>query len=318
MAKLVVIGTSQGGLQALEKLVAHLPADFPAPLLAVQHIGRGPSYIPQVLERSGVLPADFARDGEEIEAGRIYIAPPDFHMRVNDDRIELSSGPRENWARPAIDPLFRSAAEFHGPDVIGVVLTGNLNDGTIGLYEIKRRGGIAIVQEPSEAEAPAMPRSALESVEVDYRLPLAEIPKLLVKLSQEPARRRMQGEREMTEPETRLDVPVAQTCPECGGAMRRASFDNVVGFKCHIGHSMTAEVLANVQLEQIEHSISAALRALNERANLCREMAAQSDAAGHSGAAANWAAAEREARERAEGLLRMSEARWETPEILQA
>jgi two-component system chemotaxis response regulator CheB len=316
VSKLVVIGASQGGLQALKTVVSGLPKHFGAPVLIVHHIGEGPSYLPQTLTSAGVLPAEFASDNREVEPGHIYVAPPDFHLRLNGQKLELSKGPRENWARPAIDPLFRSAAEFYGPDAIGVILTGQLNDGTIGLYEIKRRGGTAIVQDPGEAEAPSMPRSALENVDVDHSVLLTEMPKLLVHLTSQPGERPVvdQGEKIMIKQETKLDRPVTQTCPECGGAMEHTNWNGLSSFKCHIGHAMTAEVLASVQLQEIEKSLSSALRALNERSELCREMAARQSAAGNSVAARNWSVAEEQARERAQSLLIMTESHWSHPE----
>ncbi|MFL6688818.1 MAG: chemotaxis protein CheB [Alphaproteobacteria bacterium] len=187
MARIVAIGASQGGVEALHALISGLPADFPATILIAVHIGAGPSLLPSILSDVSTLPVSHARDGEEMEPGHIYVAPADRHLLVNDGRLELSRGPRENWTRPAIDPLFRSAAEAHRKDAIGVVLTGRLNDGTAGLYEIKRRGGVAIVQDLADAEAPSMPESALANVEVDFCVLLRDIPGLLVRLTRDVA-----------------------------------------------------------------------------------------------------------------------------------
>src|SRR4051794_35588868 len=148
MARVVAIGASQGGVVALHTLVSMLPADFPAPILIVVHIGAGPSILPALLNDLKRLPTSHAVHDEHIQPGHIYIAPPDHHLIVKDGRLQLSRRPRENWTRPAIDPLFRCVADEYGPDAIGVILSGNLSDGTVGLYEIKRRGGIAIVQDP--------------------------------------------------------------------------------------------------------------------------------------------------------------------------
>src|SRR5581483_6265100 len=164
VTKIFAIGASQGGVQALRVLLAGLPADFAAPVLIVQHIGATESILPAILADASSLPTAFALDGEPLLPGRVYVAPPDHHMLVNDGKLELTRGPRENWARPAIDPLFRAAALYYAQDAIGIVLSGRLNDGTAGLYEIKRWGGLAMVQTPREAEAPDMPQSALDNV----------------------------------------------------------------------------------------------------------------------------------------------------------
>lgn len=185
MARIVVVGASQGGVRALHALVAALPLEFTAPLLIVQHIGASPSILPSILTKADTRTAAFGQHGERLQEGRIYIAPPDHHMLLRDGTLQLTRGPRENWARPAVDPLFRSAAHHYGPDVIGIVLSGRLNDGTSGLYEIKRHGGIAIVQTPGEAEVDEMPQSALDNVAVDYCLRVAEMPRLLARLTHE-------------------------------------------------------------------------------------------------------------------------------------
>lgn len=183
----IVVGTSAGGVEALRELAAALPPDLPASVLIVLHLSPGgPGLLPAILNRAGPLPAAHATDGEELRRGRIYVAPPDFHMLVADGRLRLARGPRENLHRPAIDALFRSAAAAWGPRVIGVVLTGALDDGTAGLGAIKRTGGVAVVQDPEEAAYPSMPRSALRNVRVDHCVPLAEIPPLLDQLSREP------------------------------------------------------------------------------------------------------------------------------------
>jgi two-component system, chemotaxis family, protein-glutamate methylesterase/glutaminase len=284
MAPIVVIGASQGGIAALQEFVRGLPRDFPAAILVVIHIGASPSILPSILGEAGKLPASHARHGERIRPGHIYIAPPDHHLLVEEEHVQLSRGPRENWTRPAIDPLFRSAALEYGPDAIGVILTGGLNDGTLGLYEIKRRGGVAIVQDPAEAEAPSMPASALANVTVDYCLPLAAIPGRLVALVREKQgkQRQYSGVRVMAEAEQQhMERPVAQTCPDCGGAMREEQVGTLTQFRCHIGHVMTAQVVANAQLEILERDLSAVLRMLNERAELCRDIGQKHRARGN-------------------------------------
>ena len=227
-SSIVVIGASAGGVPALRSFAEDLTTPLPAPILIVLHVGALPSELPNLLNAAGVSPAKHGEDGEAIRPGHIYVAPPDRHMIVVNGHIRLTRGPKENWARPAIDPLFRSAAEEFGPAAIGVVLTGNLNDGSAGLYEIKRRGGIAIAQEPDDAANPNMPRNAAAHVDLDYCLPLAEIPGLLARLINEeegvvtasPRKKARQNGGSLVEGEV-FDRPITITCPDCGGALRR-------------------------------------------------------------------------------------------------
>ena len=267
----------------------------------------------ELLDDAGPLPANFAKQGDRIEAGHIYVAPPDHHLLVNNSHTELTRGPKENWARPAIDPLFRTAAEAYRGDAIGLVLTGNLNDGTLGLYEIKRRGGVSIVQDPEEAEAPSMPRSALMNVPIDYKKKLGDIPGLLVQLASQPSEEANVKATDMSET-LGFDQPVAQTCPECGGAMRKRTVGNIVSYHCHIGHSMTGQVLSSIQAERIEDGISAVLRTLNERVDLCRTMERQAEQAGRTDEAASWSAAAQEAGDHARQLDELLRVRWTHPE----
>src|SRR3712207_6517545 len=186
---IVVIGASTGGIEAMKALVAGLPRDFPASVLVVMHTAPHPlGILPEILERAAPLPASNARDWEQIKPGHIYVAPPDYHLLVErTGYIRITQGPRENRFRPAVDPLFRSAALAFGPRVVGVVLTGWLDDGTAGLYAVKQRGGAAVAQHPEDALAPSMPLSAIKHVEVDHILPLNEIAPLLVRLAGAPA-----------------------------------------------------------------------------------------------------------------------------------
>src|SRR3954470_12372525 len=173
---IVVVGASAGGMDALEKLVAGLPADLPASVLVVWHLSPGiRSVLPNVLSRAGPLPASNPQDGDPIQPGRIYVAPSDHHILVEKGFMRVTKGPKENRFRPAVDPLFRSAAYIYGPRVIGIVLSGALDDGTAGLWTIKSRGGVAIVQDLADAEVPSMPQNALAAVEVDYTLPVSKM-----------------------------------------------------------------------------------------------------------------------------------------------
>lgn len=179
----IVIGASAGGVEALKHLAGALPADLPAAIFIVVHFPPDSmSMLPAILNRYGPLPAYTAQNNEPIRPGRIYVAPPDYHLLVRDGVMQVYRGPRENHTRPAIDPLFRSAAQACGRRVVGVLLSGMLNDGTAGLIEIKRQGGLAIVQDPEDALFPDMPRSAVKNVAVDYVLPLARIATVLTGL----------------------------------------------------------------------------------------------------------------------------------------
>jgi len=180
---IVVIGASLGGIGALQELASGLQRDIPAALFVVQHVGPNKSSLPDLLERCGPLPVSHAKQRELVRPGRILIAPPDHHMVFVDGATTLTRGPRENWTRPAIDPLFRSAAKAYGSRVIGVILTGSLNDGTAGLKEVRARGGIAVVHEPDEAACPMMPLSALRHAGADFRARLQDIPALLQNLA---------------------------------------------------------------------------------------------------------------------------------------
>ena len=186
---IVVVGASAGGIEAVRGLIGRLPADFPASLFIVVHTSpEAPSMLADILDRSGRLPAVTPDDGERIRPGTVYVAPPDRHLLVEPNRVRVTRGPKENRFRPAIDPLFRSAAQTYGPRVVGVILSGYLDDGTAGLWTVKQLGGTAIVQDPAGALVPYMPINAMTHVEVDYSLPVEEIAPLLVRLTTEAAK----------------------------------------------------------------------------------------------------------------------------------
>ena len=319
MLAIVVIGASEGGVDAIRALAAALPVTFPAAVFVVLHIGAHRSQLPALLNLSGRLPASHATDGEPIQPGRIYVAPPDHHLVIEPGHMRLTRGPRENWARPAIDPLFRSAAEAYGADVIGLILTGGLNDGTAGLFEIKRCGGMAIVQDPDDAANPSMPRSALQHVAVDHCTPLSDLPALLTALIGR-APRTATGvpagpktrRQEMTA-DYKLDDPVAVTCPDCGGALRRTELGTLTQFRCHIGHVYTADVMVAAQFAALEWSLEAAMRSLSERGDLCRQMADKTREAGDTDTAEHWTAAMHEAKARTGMLRELLEKEWTHP-----
>jgi two-component system chemotaxis response regulator CheB len=278
---IVVIGASAGGIQALTTLVAGLPRDFPAALLVVVHI---PPYaisrLPEILSRSGPLLAAHAQHGEVIEPGRIYIAPPDRHLLVRTGWLELSRGPRENHARPAIDPLFRTAARVYGARVIGIVLSGALYDGSMGLLAIKTRGGMAIVQDPKEAIVDSMPRRAIERVEAEHILPVAGIAAALTELVGQPVTTHGRTSMENAiDPEERLEAVIAEdfveqasdgrteettlfTCPDCGGVLWQGAEGSVLRFRCHVGHAFAPEVLLSQKSEELETALWSSLRLL--------------------------------------------------------
>ena len=298
MKRLVAIGASAGGIEALRELVAALPIEFPSPIAIVLHSSpQSPGLLHDILSRSGRLPAINPRNGERLHAGRIYVAPPDFHLLIEPGRVRLTKGPRENRFRPAIDPLFRSAAQVYGPAAIGVILTGNLGDGTAGLWAIKRLGGTAVVQDPDDALFPSMPEHALRAVTVDHRVPLREIASLLVDLTAEPVaetreatpRRNVEIEVEIAREQDPLKAgveglgtPSAIACPECHGVLREWKEDDRLRFRCHTGHAYSAESLLAHIGEDVETTMWTAIRALQEGSLLMRRLADHADAA-HSG-----------------------------------
>lgn len=282
---ILVVGASAGGVDALTQLVRSLPEDLPAAIFVVLHIGAS-SHMAEILDRAGAMPVRHAMSGEPVAAGRVRVAPPGAHMLLHEDHVLLRRGPRENMARPAIDPLFRSAACTYGGRVIGAVLTGALNDGTAGLRAIKRCGGIAIVQDPEDAAVPDMPRSALQHVAVDFTVPIAGMAKLLRRLTSEaadptpeiPADIRLEAAIAAQEPasmqkDDQLGSPSAFTCPECHGALWEINDGDILRYRCHVGHAHTAEVVLNAKDEEGENHLWAVLRSHQERAELARRMA---------------------------------------------
>lgn len=318
---IVVIGASAGGVDAIRSLAAKLPPDFPAAVFVVLHIGTHKSELPALLNHVGPLRASHPSSGDPIHSGQIYVAPPDHHLVVEQGYMRLTKGPRENWARPAIDPLFRSAARAYGADVIGVILTGALNDGTAGLYEIKQRGGITVVQDPDDAASPSMPRSALSHVSIDYCVPLPGLPPLLARLVTDRSEARFPirsalagtGGQGMTANYT-LARPIAVTCPDCGGALRRAELGSITQFRCHIGHVYTAEVMMAAHSLALERSLETAMRSLSERGELCRQMAETAQVADAPSTAAQWEAAKDEAKEQTATLRQLLEREWIQPD----
>lgn len=296
----VVIGTSAGGLEALDLLLGQLPEDFPASIFIVQHMGPDGNGR-ALLHRLGKYPhfrCKLAKDGESFEPGRVYIAPGDYHLLIKKDVMLTTKGARENRSRPAVDPLFRSAAVTHGSHVIGVLLTGMLDDGTAGLIAIQRCGGLTVVQDPDEAAYPGMPSSALANVAVDHCVRLPQMGALLDKLvRQKPAKtpaipadiatEARIAERVLSDvgEVDSLGERVPYNCPNCGGTLWEMESPDVQRFRCHTGHSYTAASLLSNQTEKLEETLWICLRMFEERRNLLQSMTKRGAMAGTSAAA---------------------------------
>jgi two-component system chemotaxis response regulator CheB len=297
-----VIGGSAGSIQTLETIIANLPANFPASIFVVVHMPADyPSMLPSVLSRVGRLPAANPTDLEEIRHGQIYVARPDHHLLIQDGTVRVQRGPRENRHRPAIDPLFRSAAREYGPRVIGLVLSGLQDDGSAGLYAIKRRGGIAIVQDPRDSLWNDMPRHALSYASPQYVLRTHEIPANLAQLVQagepemvkkNPKHKKVNGKNHKNQlssegldrPGVNLEVaypsegegtPSVFACPECHGVLWEFKDNEMVHFRCRVGHSYGAESLTTELSAASEAALWAAVRALEEKAAMQRRVAGE-------------------------------------------
>jgi two-component system, chemotaxis family, protein-glutamate methylesterase/glutaminase len=313
---IVVIGASAGGLQAILELLAPLPAGLPASIFVVVHTApEGTGLFPEILERSGAWNVDYAQDLEEIQHGRVYVATPDRHLLVKRGHVRVTLGPRENRFRPAVDPLFRTAARAYGPRVIGIVLSGGLNDGTHGLELIKRHGGMAIAQDPQNALMQSMPLSAIQNVEVDYILAPgaigAKLPFLVAEDVEDSSAMVSEGTDVAEGVPDNLRTghipgpPSAFTCPECGGSLWELEDGKLLRFRCHVGHGFTADALSTQQDEELEHTMWTALRALEEHAALRRRMAAHAERVGRFVTARELEARAKDAERRAGSLRGM-------------
>jgi two-component system chemotaxis response regulator CheB len=297
--EIVVIGASAGGVGSLQRLVAHLPPDFAAAVLVTLHLPEGiRSMLAEILSRSGSLPATQATHNERIRPGHIYVAPAGFHMTIARGRLQVQRGAREHGHRPAIDPLFRSAAAAYGPRAIGVILSGALDDGTVGLREIKQAGGLAVVQDPTDTEWPSMPQSAIKHVAVDFVGPAAEVGAFLARAVEsehaptpaahaDPSASR--EVRELTMQETEEEhpgEPSPYSCPDCGGVLWELKDGEMLRFCCRVGHAYTGETLTTEQAMVVEHALWSALRALEEQAAVRRRMADRAERDGRPNIAA--------------------------------
>lgn len=287
---IVVVGGSAGSIDALLNFLPALPEHFQAAIFVVIHTGpESPGYLAGILTRAGRLPARYARDGEKFEKGIIYLASPDHHLLLSPgERAQVVRGPRENRTRPAVDPLFRSAALAYGARVIGVVLSGGLDDGTAGLRGIKMCGGTTVVQDPADALATSMPSSALRNASVDYCKPSAELAALIVQLTQgdapEPTRlennmkKLMEIEVEAAKGKGGQGIidhadPSLFTCPECHGALLRVRGESPLRYRCHTGHAFTADSLLAAASEATEEAVWNAVRSIQETSMLMSHLA---------------------------------------------
>jgi two-component system, chemotaxis family, protein-glutamate methylesterase/glutaminase len=291
--KIIVIGASSGGVEALTELFQKFQPTINAAILVVLHLSpNARSRLPDILSRRSLIPVKQAKNHEKIVIGHAYIAPPDQHMLVFDDTIYLSFGPEINHTRPAIDPLFESAAASFGAEVIGVILSGALYDGTKGLMGIKKAGGIAVVQDPQEASYPDMPESAIQFAPVDYILPVREISSLLNSLAEPPATGK--GESQMSQPTPGFDEDETSfikkdiesyekgddtnqrsvlTCPDCGGVLWEIKDGQLLRYRCHTGHVFNAENIISILDDGLEKSFWTTLRLLIEKAAVSNRLA---------------------------------------------
>jgi two-component system chemotaxis response regulator CheB len=299
---IIAIGASAGGVDALRQIVRPLPADLQAAIFVVMHISPlAPSVLPQILNDAGAMTAAAAVEGERIQPGRIYVAPSDHHMLIEPGVVRLTRGPRENRFRPAIDPLFRTVARAYGSRVLGIVLTGLLGDGAVGLQVIKSERGRTMVQEPGDAMFSSMPLTAMRSTSVDFVLPAAEMPARIVDLvrepwkDMEPARagelaridETPEGEK-LKQDERVLGKPSAFSCPDCTGTLWELQDGDVLRFRCRVGHAYSADGVRAGYSDSVEAALWSAVRALEESAALERRLAEQASGRGSDAVAARF------------------------------
>jgi two-component system chemotaxis response regulator CheB len=288
----VVIGASAGGVEALQRLMASIDDQLHAAFFVVLHLPTNAhSFLPKILSRTGCMPVQHAEHGLAPQPGHVYVAPPDSHLLLKHGAMHLLRGPTENGHRPAIDPLFRSAAESHGSRVIGIVLSGVLDDGTNGLLAIASHGGLTVAQDPDDALYPSMPKSAIDTVPVDMVAPADEIGRALHRLIRHPVAPLTLTESDGEDYTERalegggalemLGRPSRFTCPDCGGSLWDGHPDEPGKFRCRVGHSWTAHGLLDQQAVLLDQALWTALRALSERADLVRRMRDKATAAGH-------------------------------------
>jgi two-component system chemotaxis response regulator CheB len=290
---IVVVGASAGGIEALIQLVQGLPPGLPAAVFVTCHIPpEGTSNLPEILSRRGQLLAVHPRDGEEVRPGQIYVAPPDRHMTLERGVVHVGRGPREHRFRPAIDPLFRSAARAYGPRVIGVLLSGALSDGVAGMLAVRAGGGLRVIQDPDEALLPFLPQRARDLAGADHIVPARGMAALLAGLvtSQVPP----VGEAAMPEKDPLEETAEAAArdmqqqargerngavsiyrCPECGGSLWQVNEEKLLRFRCHVGHVYQGEDLFAEQSASLEAALWVSVRTFKEKGVLARQLAAR-------------------------------------------
>lgn len=310
---LVAIGCSAGGVEALPTLFAQVPANTPAAFAVVQHMSTSsPGHLANIIQRATPMIVRWAEQGEPIEHGHVYLAPVDYHLQIEDEHVRLVAGPRENNARPSINRLFRSVAASYRGRAIGVLLTGMLDDGVLGLTSIQRCGGATVVQDPADASYPDMPRAALEAIVPDHVVGLGEMGALLAQLTTEPApdddtpvdvalHARLDT-REHADPRE-LDALGPKTeliCPDCGGPMWDVGYGRVRHYRCYLGHANGARSMLAGQANEVERSLWVAIRSLQERASTFADLARSARKAGTELAAESYESQARDARDHAE------------------
>lgn len=283
---IIAIGGSAGSGTVLKHILRDLPDDLPASIFVTTHVpSHSPAYVADMLAGTSAIPVAQAVDGQPIERNRVYVAAPDRHLMLIDGTIRLGEGPRENMARPAIDPLFRSAALSYGPRAVGVVLSGMLNDGAAGLHAVKSVGGTAIVQHPIDAEADQMPLAALEAANVDHVASKADLASVIAQVARSEA-----GEATAPSDSLLLEVEIASgtrlgsdrlrqiadpsplSCPDCQGVLSEMRSEGPLRYRCQIGHSYTAEILAS-RIDEVDQAVRVAMRVMEERVTLVERMA---------------------------------------------
>lgn len=296
---IVVVGASAGGVQALIELVSRLPADLPAAVFVVLHTApRCPNVLPMILARHARMEVVLATDGDPIRPGRIYVAGADYHLLIDDGKIRLNHGPKQHHTRPAVDPLFQTAAAAYGPRVVGVVLTGAGANGVRGMLAIKQHGGIAMIQDPEEALWPSMPANTRRAVGVDYVLPVADLAHVLVDLARDPVEEaggafsqrvadcegpvpggeRSEGSGMTTGAGPTLEFSPA--CPECGDGLAVVELPELGIFGCAAGHTFASEELLDEQSDELERTLWFAHRIARQQALLADWVAASGRSGG--------------------------------------
>jgi two-component system chemotaxis response regulator CheB len=284
----VVVGASAGGFQAVSKLLSTLPEHMPAAIFVVIHLAKASQagIIQSYFEKESKYTCRIPEHEEEIKAGMIYFAPPDYHMLLKADKILLTKGPHENRWRPSINVLFRSAAAVYDSRTVGIIMSGMMDDGTSGMSAVKRSGGICIVQEPSEAEYPDMVQNVLNNVDVDYQVPVSDMGYILDDifskpvLNSQPIPEEVKLEAEITERMAtsissleQIAVRSNYSCPDCGGGLWEIKNEKEPRFRCYTGHAYSAHSLLEKQGEELEESVWVSIRMLEERRNLLLQLA---------------------------------------------